>query len=67
MASPVTPIVYHLTLQHYYLVSLLSQEAHLLVIVSEGIIRFPQDGFVTKPITCIVLRLFNMMCKSYAF
>lgn len=40
VACPVTPIVQHLTLQHYYLVSLLPQEAHLLIIVSEGIFPF---------------------------
>lgn len=33
VASPVTPTVSHFTLQHYYLVSLLSQEARLLIII----------------------------------
>lgn len=59
MASPVPTTVKHLTLQHYNLVSLLSQEARLSIIVPEGIVPLPQGRFVIKPITCIWTKAFQ--------
>lgn len=62
--SMATPVSTASTLKQHYLVRLSSQEAHPLIIVSKGIIHPPTANL---SMTCITLRLFNIMCKSYAF